>query len=158
MKSKIMAASNMIHVGGIAIIAPGLVDNVLTHIFQGKDIGTLVGPLDGKDAPRMPGKKRWIAFYHRAQGMIEVDDGAKHALTFMGKSLLPVGITKVLGPFRKGSVVDIRDRLGNCFAKGIAQMDHHEIDIIKGGSDKSDMEVIHRDNLVILVGATYAKN
>lgn len=158
MKSKIMAASNMIHVGGIAIIAPGLFDNVLTHIFQGKDIGTLVGPLNDQDAQRMPKKKRWIAFYHRAQGMIEVDDGAKHALTSMGKSLLPVGITKVLGPFRKGSVVDIMDRLGNCFAKGIAQMDHHEIDIIKGGSVKSDMEVIHRDNLVILVGATYAKN
>lgn len=155
MKSKIMAAANMIHVGGVAIIAPGLSNDVLAQIFAGHNVGTVVGDLSPEQANRMPGRKRWIAFYHRPKGSVEVDEGAKLALVEKGKSLLPVGIRAVYGSFMKGSVIEIRDGGGKGFAKGIAQMDSLEIDLVKGRSSSDIMtasadEVVHRDDLVIL--------
>lgn len=155
MKSKLMAASNMIHVGGIAVIAPGLQNNVLGQIFDGVNIGTVVGDNSLEQAQRMPGRKRWIAFYHRPRGAVYVDEGAKVALLEKGKSLLPVGIRTVDGTFSKGAVIEIRDTLGFGFAKGIAQMDSAEIDIVKGKNSDAILnasvhEVVHRDDLVIL--------
>lgn len=154
MKSKLMAAYNMIHVGGVAIIAPGLRDNVLSQIFRGENIGTVVGDLACEQAQRMPGRKRWIAFYHYPRGAVEVDEGAKTALLEKGKSLLPVGIRMVHGIFDKGSVIEIRDQGGIGFAKGIAQMCSSEIDFKKGKSsgdiaNATVEEVVHRDDLVI---------
>lgn len=153
MKSKIIAAANMIHVGGVAVIAPGLTDNILHQIFTGENVGTVVGP--EPIAPnKMPGKKRWIAFYHRSKGTLRVDDGAKNALVNDGRSLLPVGISEVLGSFDHGAVVEITDSLGQCFAKGIAQFDDKEIKSMMASCDSSktrcNTEVVHRDNLVIL--------
>ncbi|HXW59993.1 MAG TPA: glutamate 5-kinase [Myxococcota bacterium] len=154
MKSKLLAASNMIHVGGIAVIAPGTENNVLGQIFAGENIGTVVGDNSKEQAQRMPGRKRWIAFYHRPRGAVYVDDGAKMALLNKGKSLLPVGIKMVDGHFQKGSVIEIRDQGGNGFAKGIAQMDSTEIETVKGKASglfkPSVLEVVHRDDLVIL--------
>lgn len=153
MKSKLIAAYNMIHVGGAAIIAPGLRDNVLTQIFAGENIGTVVGDFASEQVYRMPGRKRWIAFYHRPLGAVDVDEGAKAALIDKGKSLLPVGIRTVHGSFDKGSVIEIRDQSGIGFAKGIAKMDSSEIDMMKGKSSEilnaSVDEVVHRDDLVI---------
>lgn len=160
MASKLKAASNMIHVGGIAVIAPGLMKNVLHQVFDGHNVGTVVGDINPTAAQKMPGRKRWIAFYHRPQGTITVDDGAKSALLARGKSLLPVGICKIDGRFSRGSVVEICDIKGRCFAKGISQLDHQEIATIvsqcKKGQASSGQcqstEVVHRDNLVILNG------
>jgi glutamate 5-kinase len=159
MKSKLIAASNMIHVGGIAVIAPGLRQNVLHQIFDGENIGTVVGDINPHTARKMPGRKRWIAFYHRPEGTIKVDDGAKRALLSYGKSLLPVGIFTVSGQFMRGSVIEIQDSQGRSFAKGITQLDHREIEdiMVKCKDDNNESgschtEVVHRDNMVILRG------
>ncbi len=159
MKSKLEAAVKMMHVGGVAVIAPGKKRNVLYDLFEGADIGTLVGGMNPEAAQKMPGRKRWIAFYHRPQGSLIVDDGAKDALISNGKSLLPVGITQVTGQFSRGAVVEIRDGNDRLFAKGIAQLDSQEIVIAKEQCKKKGHdfpchtgEVVHRDNLVILKG------
>lgn len=161
MKSKLEAAVNMIHVGGIAVIAPGKKPDVLYDLFDGADIGTVVGDINPQTAHKMPGRKRWIAFYHRPQGSLTVDDGAKLALVRNGKSLLPVGITAIFGEFSRGSVVEILDKEGLCFAKGIALLDHREIEATMMLCKKKEQasvsacqttEVVHRDNLVILRG------
>ncbi len=155
MKSKLIAASNMIHVGGLAVIAPGLLTDSLRKIFQGQNIGTVVGETHPDHAHKMPGRKRWIAFYHRARGAVHVDDGAKKALVEQGKSLLPAGIFTVNGEFKEGSVIEIQDHTGKCFAKGISQMSSEQIEKLKGQSsqkNKDNVEVVHRDNLVILKG------
>lgn len=161
MKSKLEAAANMIHVGGIAVIAPGLNKNVLQQVFSGENIGTVVGDINPKAAQKMPGRKRWIAFYHRSVGAISVDDGAKTALIKNGKSLLPVGIDTISGEFKRGAVVEIRDREGCCFAKGITQLDNVELqamigqcknDTLRGSGLCQTTEVVHRDNLVLLKG------
>lgn len=163
MKSKLMAAANMIHVGGIAVIAPGKKARVLHDIFEGENVGTVVGDINPSTAQKMPGRKRWIAFYHRSLGTITVDDGARVALTKNGKSLLPVGITEVSGQFSRGSVVEIVDSHGTCFAKGITQLDSNEIESAMGQCKKNSRalptmcqttEVVHRDNLVLLKGET----
>jgi|SRR5579871_508890 len=159
MKSKLAAAANMIHVGGIAVIAPGFKKDVLYQLFEGDNIGTVVGDINPNNARKMPGRKRWIAFYHRSEGQIMVDDGAKRALLSQGKSLLPVGICEVNGDFTRGSVVEIVDAHGLGFAKGITQLNHQELAQIisecKGTGLKKHghcqtTEVIHRDNMVIL--------
>lgn len=153
MKSKLIAAANMIHVGGLAVIAPGLLDNVLLKIFAGDTIGTVIGDMP-EDNYRMPGRKRWIAFYHKPLGAVSVDDGAKTALVNKGKSLLHVGIKKVHGSFLKGSVIEIRDQGGMGFARGIVQMDSSEIEVMSNektwlSQKPSSLEVVHRDDLVI---------
>jgi len=159
MKSKLMAAANMIHVGGIAVIAPGLKKDVLVQLFDGEDIGTVVGDINSSNARKMPGRKRWIAFYHRSEGTIKVDDGAKHALLAHGKSLLPVGITSVTGEFYRGSVIEIVDACDQRFAKGVTQFDHQEVKNIMMECKRDEFakhghcqttEVVHRDNMVIL--------
>ena len=161
MKSKLEAAVNMIHVGGIAVIAPGKTKNVLYDLFEGADIGTVVGDINPLTAQKMPGRKRWIAFYNRPQGSVTVDEGAKDALIKNGRSLLPVGITHITGRFSRGAVVEILDSKSHCFAKGIAQLDSCEIANVmdqckkKGHKDSpacQTTEVVHRDNLVILKG------
>jgi glutamate 5-kinase len=160
MKSKLEAASNMIHVGGMAVIAPGLSPDVLAQIFSGANVGTVVGSHSPEQAQKMPGRKRWIAFYHRSRGAVEVDEGAKEALMNKGKSLLPVGIKAVHGDFTRGAVIEIRDSKGQNFAKGISQMASVEIEKIKGKSSQvitqgetqlSALEVVHRDDLVIVI-------
>lgn len=161
MQSKLIAAANMIHVGGIAVIAPGLTQDVLHHIFSGADIGTVVGDINPKTARKMPGRKRWIAFYHRPEGALKVDDGARRALIENGKSLLPVGVKEIIGKFSRGSVVEILDGDDVCFAKGITQVDDQELKTMvalcqKDASEKTKLcpttEVVHRDNLVIIKG------
>lgn len=155
MKSKLIAASNMIHVEGLAVIAPGLGKDALRKIFQGHDIGTVVGDISPEQAHKMPGRKRWIAFYHRARGVVNVDEGAKKALIEQGKSLLPAGIFGVEGEFKEGAVIEIHDDRGHCFAKGISQMASPQIEKLKGQSmqhKENTLEVVHRDNLVLLKG------
>lgn len=156
MESKLVAAANMIHVGGLAVIAFGLADDILYQIFEGENVGTVVG-IGPSLSNIMPGKKRWIAFYNRSSGSLLVDRGAKNALVNLGGSLLPVGIEAVSGSFLEGSVVEIHDEDGMCFAKGITELNHEEIkDIVaqcKNDGIKNDRfstEVVHRDNLVIL--------
>jgi glutamate 5-kinase len=152
MKSKLQAAANMIHVGGVAVIAPGLRPDVLGNLFSGAHIGTIIGAHSPEQAQKMPGRKRWIAFYHRSLGGVLVDEGAQEALIKKGKSLLPVGITAVHGDFHVGSVIEIRDFHGKAFAKGISQMASTEIKRLQGKPSDSEeiLEVVHRDDLVIL--------
>ena len=44
----------------------------------------------------MPAVKRWIAYGAAVKGQIHVNEGAKKAI-LEGSSLLPVGVTRVVG-------------------------------------------------------------
>lgn len=159
MKSKLLAAFNMDHVGGLSVIACGLKKNAILEVFSGQNIGTIVGGKSFLDkAFKMPGKKRWIAFYNRPIGTLIVDEGAKDAIMHKGKSLLAVGIKEVFGNFKAGSVVEIKNLKKENFAKGIVNFSSDEISLIKGHDSKDLLkilpekkyeEVIHRDSLVL---------
>jgi len=142
MRSKIQAARIVMRSGIPLVIASGRKKNVLARVLAGETEGTLFVPQPTK----LRGRKRWIAFFHHPKGVLVVDDGAKVALREKGKSLLPPGIVRCEGDFAGGEVVRICDRDGTEFARGIAAFGAEDI----RGRKLQRVEVVHRDNLVIL--------
>ncbi len=142
MSSKIQAAKIAVRSGIPLVIASGRKKRVLADIIEGQEEGTIFLPQPTK----LKGRKRWIAFFHHPKGSLFLDEGAKKALGERGKSLLPPGITRCEGEFKAGEVVRICDANGTEFARGIAD---YSAEAIKGGQLER-VEVVHRDNLVIL--------
>lgn len=142
MASKIQAAKIAVRSGIPLVIASGKKKQMLARILAGQEEGTLFVP----ESTRLRGRKRWIAFFHYPKGSLSVDAGAKKALRENGKSLLPPGIARCDGDFSAGEVVRICDLNGTEFARGLAAFSSEEIRArqLKG------VEVVHRDNLVIL--------
>jgi glutamate 5-kinase len=83
-----------------------------------------------------------------------VNEGAKKAI-IEGSSLLPVGITRVVGHFNVGDVVSIVDENKVEFAKGNPNYTSGELNLIKGlqitqvqkklGSNKPKEVIEHRN-------------
>jgi len=164
MRTKIEAAQLVQRAGSTMVIAHGSERDVLLRIMEGEPIGTRFLPLGageggGSAAPSgMESRKRWILAGSRALGRIHVDRGAAVAMTTRGKSLLPVGVTRVDESFERGETVRIF--AGNHeIARGVVRYSAHELDQIKGlhsdeirdrlGYDYGD-EVIHHNDMVIL--------
>ena len=110
---------------------------------------------------RAQARKRWIMGTLDLQGQIWVDAGAVRAL-LDGKSLLPIGVTKVKGEFVRGDAVAVLDPDGREIARGLVGLDREEADLVKGKNSKTATEMlglgarpelVHRDNLVVLMGA-----
>jgi len=142
MASKIQAAKIAVRSGIPLVIASGKKKQALARIVAGEQEGTLFVP----EPARLQGRKRWIAFFHHPKGALFVDEGAKKALRENGKSLLPPGVARCEGDFETGEVVRICDLNGTEFARGIAVFGSAEIK----ARELKRVEVIHRDNLVIL--------
>jgi len=142
MASKIQAARIAMRSGIPLVIASGRKKQVMARVVAGEEEGTLFLP----QPTRLQGRKRWIAFFHHPKGALFVDAGAKKALREGGKSLLPPGVTRCDGEFAAGEVVRICDQDGTEFARGMAGFGAAEINARK----LQRVEVVHRDNLVIL--------
>lgn len=142
MFTKIQAARMVTRAGIPMVIGSGCRPGSLQRILDGDEEGTLFVPRPS----RLRGRKRWIAFFHHPKGTLYVDEGAKQALRDHGKSLLPPGIQRCEGDFERGEVVRICDENGSEFARGIAEFDAEQIGLKK----LSRVEVVHRDDLVIL--------
>ena len=142
MSSKIQAAKIAMRSGIPLVIASGRKKQALARIVAGADEGTVFVP----QPTRLQGRKRWIAFFHYPKGALFVDGGARKALRENGKSLLPPGVARCEGEFAAGEVVRICDLDGTEFARGIAAFGSEEI----RGRQLRRVEVVHRDNLVIL--------
>lgn len=142
MKSKIQAAKIAVRSGIPLVIASGRKRQVLADVLSGKPEGTLFVP----NATRLRGRKRWIAFFHHPKGTLILDAGARKALREQGRSLLLPGITACEGEFKAGDVVRLCDQDGTEFARGLAGVDDAQVRArqLKG------VEIVHRDNLVIL--------
>lgn len=142
MATKIQAAKIVVRSGIPLVIASGKKPGVLARVLAGEDEGTLFVAQAG----RLQGRKRWIAFFHHPKGALFVDDGAKQALREAGRSLLPPGVARCEGEFAAGDVVRICDLNGTEFARGIARFSVEEV----RGQKLSRVELVHRDDLVIL--------
>ncbi len=154
MMTKFQAARIACRSGIPMIIAQGSRAGVIHDVVAAKPVGTLFLP----EADRLNSRKQWLAFYHQPQGRVCVDDGARQALLGAGKSLLPIGITQVLGSFAAGDLISVIDAENREIGRGLSNFTSGEIDLIKGHrSDAIDRfldhkdydEVIHRDNLVL---------
>lgn len=151
MRSK-LEASKIASDHGIPVIIAPKMEDVLSKILSGEDIGTYVKP----STKRGSQKKSWLKLLSYPKGKIYIDKGAEEAVK-SGKSLLPSGITEVEGVFKSKDVVAIADVEGNIIGKGIVNFDHKELSKIKGLKTvkateilgKRVNEAIHIDNMVI---------
>ncbi len=157
MASKLNAARIATSHGHPTIIAPGHDDQVLDKIFAGEEIGTLFLP----PPKSLRGRRRWIGSSATVNGTIHLDAGATRAVLNKGSSLLAIGIKKVDGDFKRGSVVAIVDPDGNEIARGLSNYPSSEVAKIMGlASDKiADVlghrpyeNVVHRDNMAVQTG------
>lgn len=157
MKSKLEAAKKALSLGVSVFVGKGEGKEKLSDILTGKGDGTYIG---GPFHHQMQMRKQWIAYHSQVGGIIEIDDGAEKAIVQMGKSLLPVGVTKVIGDFNALDVVEVRNQKGKMIGKGQSYFSAQDLVKVKGmPSNQSKVysinkkgEVIHRDNWVILQG------
>ncbi len=154
MKTKLDAAKTATHSGCAVVIAGGKVPNVIPRLFAREPLGTLFLPQAG-----LTGKKRWIAFATTVKAALVVNDGAKQALRAGKASLLPAGVLDVRGTFERGDVVSIVDATGSEFARGIANYDSEEVNLISGLHSAAIDEkievrnydaIVTRDNVALL--------
>ncbi len=155
MSTKVIAAKRTAHMGVPTVIADGRREGVFTKVLNGDPVGTLFLP----SAEKLASRKHWIAYSSgRPRGTLLIDDGAAKALQKHKKSLLPAGVTEVLGDFEPGSMVRCMDASGREIARGVTCFSSDQIRMIMGRHSEEiesvlgtcpGEEVIHRDDLVI---------
>jgi glutamate 5-kinase len=156
MRSKLRAARLATAAGESVIMANGALPGVLDRIFAAEPIGTLFLPHGGT----MPAWKRWLGYTAQPRGRLVVDAGARRAVQHQGRSLLPIGVVQVSGSFGKGDVVALCDVDGTEFARGLTNYsaaDAHRLCGLRSDQIAAVLgtvpyeEVVHRDNLVVIV-------
>ena len=151
-----LEAAKLANASGVnVVIASGLEHDVLVRLTNGETIGTYF-PSTCSD---MESRKRWMLSGLSTRGEIVVDEGADRALRQENRSLLPAGVTEVVGTFERGDIVSILDPRRTQVACGIANYDSEDVARIKGfrsdriseilGRQYGD-EVVHRNNMVML--------
>ena len=144
-----IAAARMAAWSGIptVIAAAGDQDAPLRAV-KGEEVGTWIAPR----AERLTARKLWIAFGLPSWGRVTIDDGAISALRNRGGSLLAVGVTAVDGMFSVGDAVEVIDGNENLVAKGLVRVGSSMLAQVAGRhTSEVGGEVIHRDDLVVLV-------
>ncbi len=129
-------------------IANGLKDNILVDILDSKkQIAHTVFLPDVKKSSNI---KKWIAYSESfAKGELIINTGAKEAL-FSPKatSLLPIGVTSVLGTFKRGDIVKIVDEKGQVVGWGKAQCSSDQAEKERGS--KRQKPIVHYDYLYLI--------
>lgn len=145
MHTKFAVAKRLMGQGITAHIANGKRDNTVVDIIDGKPLGTKF-----VSTKKLSAVKRRLAYAEGlTAGFVYVNQGAKDALcSKKSVSLLPVGVTKIEGNFKKGDAVEIRGENGHRIGFGITQYDAKEADEVKG--KKSVRALIHYDYLLIV--------
>ena len=143
MASKLTAARMASWSGIRSVIARASRRGVLSGAVSDELVGTTFAPLDRT----LSARKLWIAFAAEVAGRVDVDAGARTALTDRPNSLLPAGVVSVTGSFEPGQVVEISDGT-TVFARGMTSMSSGVIDQAVGASGMG--HVVHRDDLVVL--------
>ncbi|MGB2149454.1 glutamate 5-kinase [Cobetia sp. cqz5-12] len=155
MATKVRAARLAARSGALTVIASGRQPEVITRLASGERFGTLLLP---EHAP-IAARKRWIAGQLQVRGTLTLDAGAVNVLTTRGSSLLPVGVRKIEGAFKRGDLVQCVDESGQRIAKGLVNysaedagrilgLPSHQIEATLGYIEAP--ELIHRDNLIVL--------
>lgn len=152
MASKLAAARIASWSGVTAVIAASSEHNAVARAIADDSIGTRFLPHDR----HLSARKLWIAFAADVEGTVTVDAGAVNAMVQRGTSLLPAGVVGASGSFDEGAVVEIVNENGELIARGLSAMSDAVIRESAGKktsqlSDLTAVEVVHRDDLVVLV-------
>ena len=155
MTTKVEAGKIATQAGTAMIIAKGTESHPLKALTEGGR-HTLFHPAQS----RAQARKRWIMGTLAVSGTLHVDAGAARAL-LTGKSLLPIGVTKISGQFERGDAIAVLNPDGTEIARGLAGLDSDDARLVMGKRSDAVVELlgagnraalVHRDNLV-LVGA-----
>ncbi|CAG1021564.1 glutamate 5-kinase [Patescibacteria group bacterium] len=155
MFTKVRAARLAARSGAATIVVAGAIENVITQVIQGAELGTHFLA----DIEPLAARKRWLAGQLQVKGQLILDAGAVRVLQHEGKSLLAVGVKQVLGSFERGELVSCFDETGVEIARGLINYNHNDARLIAGKSSAEfehilgyadDAELIHRDNMVLV--------
>ena len=155
MYSKLLAARRAAQIGVPTLIVSGRIPFVLEKVFAGENLGSWVLP----DKKTVSQRKFWLAYNLDPVGSVVLDAGARDALLFKGKSLLPAGITSVHGHFEAGALIRILGPDERQIGVGLSNFSHVDVQRIAGqrtkdlpsilGAGSCTEEVVHRDNLLL---------
>ena len=154
MLTKLRASRQAAASGATTVIIGGRIDDVITRVFAGEQLGTLLLP---EKAP-MAARKQWLQGHLKTAGELVLDAGAVRVLQQQGKSLLPVGVKAVRGDFQRGEMVTCVNESGDEIARGLVNYRAAEAQRIIGKSShqiaevlgyEREPELIHRDNMVL---------
>ena len=155
MVTKLAAAKIAMSAGVTMVIARGDRFGVMREVLEGKSVGTVFFAKD----EHLRARKAWLAFGRHIGGNLTVDEGCVRAMR-SGASLLAAGIVAVDGDFKQKSTVRVLGPDGREIARGVVNYGAGEIRRIAGKKTKeiteilpeaTHDEVIHRDNLVMMV-------
>lgn len=155
MLTKVLAARRAARSGASTVIAWGREDDVLTRLAQGEAIGTQLSAPTG----RLTARRQWLVDHLHTAGEVMIDAGAVQKLVKEGKSLLPIGVLRVMGEFGRGAVITCVGPDGAAIARGLSNYTSMEARrIMRQPSGKIEVilgymegpELIHRDNMVLL--------
>jgi glutamate 5-kinase len=152
MNTKLQAARIATHAGCATIIASGAEAHPLRTLFEGGR--HTIFPATATPAAA---RKQWLAGMLAVSGSLRIDAGAAAALR-NGKSLLPVGLSEVVGEFNRGDAVTLVDIAGVEIGRGLAAYSSAEAARIRG-CQSEEIEAIlgyrgrsvlvHRDDMVL---------
>ena len=155
MLTKVLAARRAARSGASTVIAWGREENILTRLAQGESIGTQLTAPTG----RLTARRQWLVDHLHTAGEVIIDAGAVQKLVQDGKSLLPIGVLRVVGEFGRGAVITCVGPDGAAVARGLTNYTSMEARrIMRQPSTKIEAilgymegpELIHRDNMVLL--------
>jgi glutamate 5-kinase len=143
-------------------LTPLGVDVILGTFLEARAISRLLHlkggtTFKGNPTRQKSRRKSWLSTVVKNDCYVVVDEGASSALLDSHTSLLPVGIKKVQGKFKRGDVIQIRHK-SKILAVGLTEYSDKELDLIKG---KKSSEInthiefahskvaIHKDNLLL---------
>ncbi len=153
MDTKLKAVRKLTPIGVDVIIGTFLIESPLTRLLAGKG-GTL---FKGNPERQTSRRKSWLSTVVKNEAWVVVDEGCYNVMLKGNTSLLPIGIKKVHGVFKRGDVIQVKHK-NKTIAVGISEFDYKEMDLIKG---KKSVEIttlienspskvaIHKDNLLI---------
>ncbi|MDP6968477.1 MAG: glutamate 5-kinase [Gammaproteobacteria bacterium] len=155
MFTKVQAAKLAARSGTQTIVANGREKDILLRLREDELLGTLFIT----DQEPLVARKQWLAGHLQAKGEVWLDAGAVAVLQQQGKSLLAVGVTRVVGDFSRGEMVQIKDPQGAVIGRGLVNYKATEANQIIGLASNriaavlgyvNEPELIHRDNLVLV--------
>lgn len=154
MKSKVEAADHATRAGIPLIIAKGLDHGVLEALLKDPSAKSTIFLAQ---KPAKSARQIWLGSNLSPKGSVFIDDGALQALRD-GKSLLPVGVTRVEGDFDRGDVIEVKTTQGYDVGLGLVTYSRQdadkiiglhstEIETILGYAGRH--ELIHRNDMVL---------
>lgn len=150
MKTKLMAAKTATAGGCAMAITEGSKLSPISELFLGAPATWFTAQVDRRTA-----RKRWILSM-KPIGQLVIDAGAAQALK-EGNSLLPVGVTQVIGEFSRGDAVVVLDQRAQEIARGVSSYTADEarsimglksVEVAQKLGEAMRVALVHRDDLV----------